>query len=175
MTINETIKLMERVKQHYQEFIVDDYKVEEWHNELKKYSAVDVNKKLEEHLRSEQYGNYIPKVYFLTKNLIKEDNKNPTDGIIMRCTNCQKLVAYHNFDSHLERCNSVIYLNTVSQKYFNKTIDKEKYLNLSEQEFNDRYNKVLMYVLEHTDDVEEQERINNYMIGNPKVQGKLEV
>ena len=76
MTIKETNDFMERIKQHYQEFVIDDYKIEEWYKELKDYDYQEVNAKLEEHLRNEQYGTSIPKVYFLTKYLTKEKDKN---------------------------------------------------------------------------------------------------
>ena len=72
MEKKQVIEFMDRIKSHYQEFIIDDFKIKEWYDELKDYSYEDVNKKLDEHLRSEQYGNFIPKVYFLTKFLTKE-------------------------------------------------------------------------------------------------------
>ena len=66
MDKKETKKFMERIKSHYQEFIIDEFKFSEWHGKLKYYDAEDVNAKLDEHLSSEVYGEQIPKVYFLT-------------------------------------------------------------------------------------------------------------
>lgn len=71
----ETINFMERVKSHYQEFIIDDFKISEWYGKLKDYDAEDVNKKFDEHLGSEVYGDYIPKIMFLTKYLTPTKEK----------------------------------------------------------------------------------------------------
>ena len=35
MTIKETTNFLERIKQHYQEFIIDEFKIDEWHNVLR--------------------------------------------------------------------------------------------------------------------------------------------
>ena len=62
MTIRETNEFMERIKSHYQEFVIDDFKIKEWYKELSNYDADDINNKLDEHLRSEVYGDQIPKL-----------------------------------------------------------------------------------------------------------------
>ena len=67
MEKKDVIKIMTRIKKNYNEFINDDYTINEWFKELKDYDFEDVMKKIEEHLRSEQYGSKPPRVYFLTK------------------------------------------------------------------------------------------------------------
>ena len=37
VTKEQTKNLFRRIKSHYQEFAVDDFKVEEWYKELKEY------------------------------------------------------------------------------------------------------------------------------------------
>ena len=37
MEKKETINFMQRIKSHYQEFVIDDFKIAEWHKELTKY------------------------------------------------------------------------------------------------------------------------------------------
>ena len=64
MSIEETKNFMIRIKQHYQEFVMDNIKLNEWYSELKDYDYFEVNNKFEEHLRNEQYGNQIPKIGF---------------------------------------------------------------------------------------------------------------
>ena len=159
---------MNRIKQHYQEFLIDDGKCEEWYKELKDYNTHEVNDKLEEHLKSEQFGNQIPKIGFLTKYLIKEKEKPQFNitKIKLKCGICGKTILYDDFDKHMERCNSVEYLNFQSQRLYDKEIDKEKYRNLNDEEFNKVYNKVLNKILEITTDKEEQERISNYFLGS---------
>ena len=171
MTIQETNDLLKRIKQHYQEFIIDTYKVEEWYKELKYYSYEDVNKKLDEHLRSEHFGNTIPKVYFLTKYLTKEKDKikNKSDSLLVRCSICGKVIKYCDFQTHMDRCNSVEFINLKSKKLFGKEIDKQRYRDMPNEEFNSIYEKLMNRILETSEDKEEIQRIENYMIGNRNV------
>lgn len=168
MTIEETTKFMKRIKQHYQDFIIDSTKVEEWFKELKNYSYDDVNIKLEEHLKSEQFGHQIPKVYFLTKYLTPEKDKikNKANNLLVRCSLCGKVIKYSEFQNHMDRCNSVEFINLQSKKIFNKEIDKDRYRNMSDEDFDNIYNRLLERILQTSNDIEEKTRIENYMIGN---------
>lgn len=56
MTKEQTKNLFRRIKSHYQEFTVDDFKVDEWYKELRDYDYDDVTKRFELHLNSEDYG-----------------------------------------------------------------------------------------------------------------------
>ena len=167
MTLTETRNFMERIKLHYQEFMIDNAKVEEWHRELKDYNTYEVNDKFEEHLRNEQYGHQIPKVAFLTKYLIKisEKSKYNPSNLILRCGICGKSVPYNDYDKHITRCNSVEYLNLQSQRLYDKEIDKDKYRNMDDETFDKIYDKVLNKILEITNDSEEKQNIMNYFLG----------
>ena len=154
--------IMKRIKSHYQEFIVDDFKLEEWYRELKDYSLDDVMEKLEQHFRSEQYGNQIPKVYFLTKYLTKEKEKDKKKEIYIKCQLCGRSINLDDYDKHYDRCSSIDYLNNQSIKYFNKPIDKEKYYLIEEDVFNEKYDKVLKYILTHTTNKDEINYIEKY-------------
>lgn len=167
MTLTETRNFMERIKLHYQEFMIDNAKVEEWHRELKDYNTYEVNDKFEEHLRNEQYGNQIPKIGFLTKYLIKESEKplNNANVIRVKCSQCGKGIALTEFDKHMERCNSVEYLNLQSQRLFDREIDKEKYRQMDDETFNKIYDKVANEILKISTDEEEKQRIMNYLLG----------
>src|SRR5574344_566327 len=127
MTRDDVKGLFKRIKSNYPTFIVDDYKLTEWFKELEDYNIEEINKKLEEHMRSENFGQYEPKVYFLTKYLIKEKDKKNSDGIMISCTFCNKLVKLNEYDNHYHKCSSIDYINRQSKKYFGKEIDKDKY------------------------------------------------
>ena len=71
MELKDVKMVLKRIQVNYPNFIVDGYVQSEWYRELKDYCLEDVMQKLEQHFRSEQYGNSIPKVYFLTKYLNK--------------------------------------------------------------------------------------------------------
>lgn len=167
MTKVDVMNFMNRIKQHYQEFIIDDGKCEEWYKELKDYNTHEVNDKFEEHLKSEQYGNQIPKIGFLTKYLVKEKEKplNNANTIRVVCNQCRKAISLTEFDKHMERCNSVEYLSQQSQRLYGKEFDKEKLRNMSDEEFDKIYNKVSNDILKVSEDEEEKQRIMNYFLG----------
>lgn len=156
MTIKETNLFMERIKQHYQEFIIDDLKIEEWHNELQKYDFKDVNEKLDEHLRSEQYGTNIPKLYFLTKYLKTEEEKKQNRTYYTKCQLCQKKVNLAEYDKHYEKCSSIEYLIRTAKKHYNKIVTREYLENLSEYEFEKKYWEIVTNV-SNKNDISEME------------------
>ena len=75
MTKEETKNLFRRIKSHYQEFSIDEFKLDEWYKELKQYSYEDVTSRFELHLSSEEYGQLSPKLWFLKKGLRTIDEK----------------------------------------------------------------------------------------------------
>ena len=157
--------IMKRIKSHYQEFIVDDFKLEEWYRELKDYSLDDVMEKLDLHLKSEQYGNQIPKVYFLTKYLTKEKEKGKEIDGLLQCQLCKQFVDYKDYEDHYDRCSSIDYLDNQYFKYFKKRLEENKKQQLylvSSDIFNEKYDKMLEYILSHTDNKEEINYINKY-------------
>ena len=167
MTIKEATTFMERIKQHYQDFIIDEYKIKEWYKDLQYYNFDEVNKKLDEHLRSEKYGEYIPKLHFLLMYLVKEEDKDK-DWLLeknVRCGMCGKIMNYYDYEEHYKRHSSIEYIKQQYLKYKNEEIDTEKLFNMDNAEFNKKYDKILEFVLENTEDKEEKERIEKYFIG----------
>lgn len=173
MEKKQVIKFMQRIKSHYQEFIVDDFKIDEWYKELKDYTEEDVNKKLDQHLNSEQYGSMIPRVNFLTKYLTKEKDKGKQLIGSKQCHICMKFINLEEFEKHFDRCSSVDYLNRRNIQYFNKPIDKEKYMTMEQKEFDEKYNKMCYYIFEHTQDVREKYCLEHYLMSLHKTQENL--
>lgn len=167
MEKKETIEFMNRIKQHYQDFIIDDSKIKEWHNELKKYDLEDVNKKLEDHLRSEQFGGVIPKLYFLTKYLTPAEQKGLIKHYIVSCTNCGCDVNLENFDRHYARCIASDYLlKKFEELKVQKKIDKQTLLRLNDEKFDEIYNWVANRLYEKLPEGNEKKRIENVLYGN---------
>lgn len=148
MEKRETIQFMERIKSHYQEFVIDDFKIKEWHKELCKYDVDDVNKKLEEHLKSEVYGDQIPKLYFLTKYLIPTDVKGKVKHNMLECTLCGQSIFDDDFDKHYARCLASLTITKDLKKYFNLDVDYQKLMFLSEKDFNSVYERYLNKMLD---------------------------
>lgn len=161
----EVRNLLKKIQSNYSAFLMSEDKLEEWHKELKDYDCEDVLNRVDEHLRSEKYGRQEPRVYLLTKGLVKTENKAKREGIKIRCSICGESVLLNDFDKHFDRCSSVKYLNDQNKKYFGKEIDKDKYMNMDDREFNYKYDKFCEYVLQNTNNKKEIECLEHYFIG----------
>lgn len=148
MTKNETINFMERIKSHYQEFIVDDFKINEWHKELSQYDLEDVNQKLDEHLKSSEYGEYIPKLFFLTKYLIPTKDKGKIKHYIIKCQLCNCDIPDIEYDNHYKRCSSATVIVKDLKEYFNLTVDYQQLMTMKHQDFENAYHRYLTKMLE---------------------------
>lgn len=169
MKKNEVAEILKRIKSNYQDFIVDEYKTNEWFKELKDYDFEDVMKKVEEHMRSEDYGNFPPKLYFLTKYLKTIAQKNTITNYKLQCTVCGEHIPEVEYNDHYDRCMDVDYIVRIREKYFNKKITKEmkqRFMGLSQEQFN---NKFLEFLNEIYNGVPKEEQYHiNQMINPPK-------
>nr|DAU14528.1 MAG TPA: Loader and inhibitor of phage G40P [Caudoviricetes sp.] len=150
MELKDVKTILKRIEINYPNFLNDTYTQAEWYKELKDYSLEDVMGKLEQHFRSEQYGNTIPKVYFLTKYLTKEQEKGLEKKYYVRCQYCNASVLLSDYDKHSSRCRSIKYIQKQANKYANAEIDEEELRALDDESFNNYYNKVLKIVEKHT-------------------------
>lgn len=148
MTKNETMNFMERIKSHYQDFIIDDFKIKEWHKELSQYDLEDVNQKLDEHLKSSEYGEYIPKLFFLTKYLIPTKDKGKVKHYTIKCQLCNCDIPDSEYDNHYKRCSSASTIVRDMKKYFNLTVDYQQLMTMKPIEFENTYHKYLVKMLE---------------------------
>lgn len=170
MTIQETNRIMLRIKEHYQDFIIDEGKIDEWHTYLADYSYKDVSKKLDEHLSSEQYGQYIPKVAFLVKFLTKEKEKGKVEDYKIQCYLCKKFIKNSEYQEHFKRCSSINYMNTQRYKYFGVRFDIsaiKQLWNMDEETFRKKYREMLEIVKNNTKDECEKERVNALLENRP--------
>lgn len=176
MELKDVKLILNRIKVNYPNFVNDDYTRSEWYRELKDYSLEDVMDKLEQHFRSEQYGNQIPKVYFLTKYLTKAKEKGKKLDGLLQCQLCGKWISMDDFEQHYDRCSSIDYLDNQYFKYFKKRLEENKkgqlYL-VSSDVFNEKYNKMLKYILSHTNNNDEINYISKYFDGIEKIQENL--
>jgi len=144
----ETIHFMDRVKSHYQEFIIDDFKISEWYGKLKDYDAEDVNKKFDEHLGSEIYGESIPKIYFLTKYLTPTKDKGKIVHYTVYCPKCGYEIPDEEFEHHTKRCYEASTIVRDFKKYFNRSLQKKKLMSLDDEDFEKLYQEYLNKMLD---------------------------
>lgn len=164
MTRQEVGELLNRIKSHYNTFKVDDYKMNDWLEQLESYAKEDVHKNFERHLRSEIYGDKEPKISFLIRGLLTFEEKNSSKGIMVKCNLCGRTTNLDNFNNHYTRCASVNYLNQQSIRFFGKEINNEKYFNMSDLDFNKYYFKMINYAKEHVSDAREYKLLTNVLI-----------
>lgn len=155
--------LLKRIKYNYNEFRIDDYTMVEWYKELKDYALEDVMEKLEQHFRNEQYGNSVPKVYFLTKYLVKEKEKKSIQQLNVRCQYCNEVVTFEQYDKHCAKCRSINYIQKQALKYAGREIDREELLMLDDESFEQYYNKVLGIVERQTKEPSEKRIIRKLL------------
>lgn len=168
MTKQEVVTFLERIKANYQSFSQEGYVLNEWYERLKDYDKEDVYKKFEEHLKGD-LGSQIPKIHFITKYLIKSSEKGNQNNYKVLCPNCKKTLSLKDYESHMERHNSIEYMKLHIKMF--KSFNEEKLLKLPEVLFKEKYDEfieklceVLMNKEEKTQsEKEEFQRLQNYV------------
>ena len=164
MTIQETKTFLERIKSYYQSFMVDDFFIKEWYGQLKDYEAKDINERFNQHLKSETYGEYVPKISFLVKGLRKIGEKGIDKSLIYeRCTKCGRLIPLSEHETHFDLCNDIDYMNFLSEKYLGKPIDKEKCFEMPKEEFYEKFKRALAYSINKEQNSEEVDRLKEIL------------
>ena len=159
MEKKDTINFMQRVRSYYPEFTMDDFKTNEWHSQLKDYDAEDVNGRLDRHLKSQEYGDYPPKLNYILAGIIKTKDKDAVRRYIIRCANCNKDLDYFNYDEHIKRCNAIDYVIREMKKYLKKDVTREQLENMSEKIFWDKYDAMLQIVKDKLPDNSGRKRL----------------
>lgn len=139
MSRKEVSDLLEKIQAYRQSFLITNAVIHEWNRVLEPYDYDDVDKKLDEYFKNgDNFGKY-PDVYYLIKYLTKHEDKLKSGIIYVRCQICKNLYPLTEYNEHFEKCNSIYYLCSMSLKYFNKKLNKEKLLNANKNEFEKYY------------------------------------
>ena len=164
MTIQETKEFLDRIRSYYPTFIVDTFTTNEWYNQLKEYKTEDINKKFEEHLKSEIYGDYIPKINFLTKGLRKiGETGYDKSKIFVRCNRCGQMYSLDKKEEHDKLCIDIDYMNFLLEKYSGKSVDKIKCFEMPQSEFYAKFKKALEYAISKEQNDEELSRLKEIL------------
>lgn len=162
MTIQETKDFMDRVKSYYTAFIVDEFTSREWHSQLKDYEASDINERFNQHLKSETYGEYIPKINYLIKGLRKIGEPGVDKSkIYVRCNKCSHIYSLAEKEEHDQLCCDIDYFNFLAEKYTGKSIDKEKCFEA--EDFYSRFKGALKLAISKEQDQEELSRLDEIL------------
>ena len=166
MNREQVKKVLDILKLNYPNYINENNKafmLEEWCKELNEYSFDDTIERIKQVMSEERYQMKPPTLYYITNGMIKLKNKIDYNEDVHYCDNCHRpFNDLNQMMEHRARENSIEYIIRESKKWFNKTFDKEGIDNLyemSEEEFDTRYKKLLKYIYDHTDNEFEKQRI----------------
>lgn len=166
MTREQTKSLFRRIKSHYQEFTIDDFKTDEWYKELKEYDYEDVTSRFELHLNSEEYGQMIPKLWFLKKGLRTIDEKKESrvykNPVI--CQLCGRPIDLRLYDSHYQKCSAINYMQREIKRLYDKEVPKEQLESMNDDKFRNKY-ETLLSIVQNNPSYKEQQIVINIIFG----------
>lgn len=148
MTVEEAKTILGRIKIHYPDFSNDKNTQKEWIKELVLYDVEDVTKKLESHLKNEDYGDKIPKLFFLTSKLIPSLDKGKIKHYTIICPKCGQAIPDVELDRHTQRCIEAHSIIRDMKKYYNLEIDYRELMSLTNEKFEKTYQKYLDKMIE---------------------------
>ena len=143
MTRTEVVDFMKVIKAYYQNFLVEDYVVDEWYKQLSKYEKDDVYEKFEEHLKSD-YQTQPPKLHYITKYLKTPEEKEKTKQVpyLVACNLCGKYMTLDEYNEHYDKClaEEIVYREILRE---GTDIGRDELKKLSRETLNDIYKKAM--------------------------------
>lgn len=126
--------------------------INDWYKVLKEYELQDMTQSLDTYMKYNT--TYPPKVYDLTRNYQTIENKKRLDNAKTRCMFCGKEIDLDD-EAHVDRCRSIEFIQSVARRFQRVDINKAKYRNMSQQEFDELHLKAVKLVVERsTNDLE---------------------
>lgn len=173
MTGVEIKEFLKKLQTLYPKFSLDNGTAELWSGVLSQYDAREVNEMFEFYASKEQYREVVPQVYLIVKSLTKISDKVDFTQKLTYCKFCKKAINIlskdlANVHEHEDRCSAIRHIERQYKRFNLGVIDKAiKYelYNMPENEFDEKYKKILKYVQEHTNQEYEKQLIEN--IFNP--------
>lgn len=175
MNKNDTLELIELISNTYPNCYLNIDKsrqLNEWSTITSEYDKTDVFKKTKELMATEEYRKTPPTIYYITRALTKVNDKIDFSQRVYYCSQCNRAFnSYEDMLKHEDRCRSVNYVIRNTKKYFNKEYSRKELFDLTDDEFEERYNKLLVNILRVS--TNEDEKRNIRYIFNPPV--KLDI
>ena len=166
MNKEQTKDLLKLIKYNYPDFEMKEGMATMWAQVMSEYSYEDVKHALEVYMAEDRFQKQPPTAYLLVKGLPKVKDRIDFTKDTIYCDICRRAFNDRDeLDKHFDRCSSTRYVIKQTKKWFNRDIDKGFLWKLSDEEFEERYNKLLRYIMEHTEDEKEKMRIG--FIFNP--------
>ena len=164
MSRSEFLEIFEKVSANAVFFKADEVHEKVWYEVLCNFVYEDAMKNLEILLKDEKFR-MNPNVYEVIKGLTPIDKKVDFGKVVVYCPICKRAVNQSEEAKHRERCQSIRYLVKQYKKWTGKDLAKRSLWEMSEEKFQEKYDRFLHYILEHTEDKHEKMRID--FIFNP--------
>lgn len=167
MTETEVKNLLRFLAMEYSSFNVIDDKVKYWYNELQQYDTRDVKSRLKELMANEKYALVPPVLEVIISGLTKKQNKVNFKKMVYFCKFCNRAFnVRYELDKHEDRCRSIKYILRQYENYNLGEIDKKTLYNMTDEEFDERYNKLLQVIKNKTTD-EGEKRLIEFIFNPP--------
>lgn len=161
MTKEQVLDLLDFLELSYSNFKTKEGMLDAWYNELQMYDEADVKINLKHYMGEERFQNNPPLVALLIRGLTPKKEKVDFSKVVYFCQRCHK--AYNNkedLDKHFDRCSSVDFVIRETKKWSKKDLTRKELFEMSDDEFEKKYNELLLWIYNHTDDEAEKTRIN---------------
>lgn len=135
----ETQNILNKIKVFRQSFLILKETIEEWTKILEPYDYQDVDKKLDEYFKeSNNFGQY-PDPYYLIRNLTTISEKEKYREVTIICQICGEKVSHGAYEKHFDRCSSIDYICNMSERFYNKKLDKKELYQMQSDKFDKAY------------------------------------
>lgn len=164
MSNEEIMSFIQRIQKDYPKFKLSTAEYEVWQSVLSKTSKEIIEAKYNEHLNGEYKKNIPSVMYFdVNSNETKQERK-----FLRQCEFCGKYLYHDAMVEHEGRHKSIRNISMKMKKIFSKEINEEKLLEMSDKEFNEKYDEFLEKIIDYTTGAEKRRlMIINYLKNNP--------
>lgn len=139
MTIDETKKIIDKIKVYRPKFEITQNVLEEYFKIFEKYDYEDVENKLNDYLADITNKNSYPDPIYLTKFIKTTYEKEHMSEPNIMCSYCSKSIKHLEYKAHVNRCSSIQWIYECAKHYFLVNLDKKKLFAMSEKEFDKFY------------------------------------
>lgn len=166
MNRDEVTELLNYINLNYPYFKVDSEVVSAWLNELQMYDVEDVKRNLKELMAEDLYSKNPPLLSRIIRGLTPKNEKLDFTKSVIFCPRCHKgFNSHEEEDEHFGKCSRVDYVIRETRKWFKKELTRKELFAMPDEEFQERYKKLLWWIHDHTEDEREKTRIE--FIFNP--------
>lgn len=177
MNKEQVNEMLSQLSMQYQNFKITDELFDMWFDELQQYDFNDVIDRLKHLVSTGRYNYNPPPLIMIIDGLTKKHHKLDWKKNVVLCHFCNK---GFNVDEkgysaelkeHEDRCRSINYVIRQMKKWYGVTITRGELWALPKEEFDAKYDKLLHYIYEHTDNPVEKDVIG--YIFNPPNEEKV--